>query len=487
MFIESAGALSSFLSTALVVLHFCFIVGFSVRVILKRSSVGVSLSWLLLLTLLPYVGVVLYLLFGERYLGIRYRQRMALLLDSSHRLRLGGRELHFDDWEGHHPMCRSLSNYEMNSSGIPALGGNAIELLESASLTIRSIVKDIDQAQLYCHLEFYIWQAGGLTQGVLDALIRAHQRGVVCRVMLDAVGSQLFFKTGYYEKLVQNGIKVIKACPIGIPPWRLARYDLRNHRKSIIIDGRVAYTGSFNLIDPASFKQDHGVGQWIDVMARMEGPAVNLVDAVFRWYWNIETSDELEIFPRAIHPASDKAIIQVVPSGPDADSESILSALLQAIYSASTSIKIVTPYFVPDISLVQALKIAAKRGVQVDVILPRKVDSFLVRYASRSYFQELLDVGIHIHLYDNGLLHSKCVVVDSEVGFFGTVNMDSRSLWLNFEMTLIVYSRTEAADLVDMIQRYQKDTEILQKDKWKSRPTRYRFFENLIHLFSPLI
>ncbi len=479
--------LSQYSSLGLLLLHITLIICFSIRVILKKFPVGASLSWLLLLNLLPYAGIVLYLLFGERYLGIRYKQRERRLQTSTRMQLENGASLHQKQWHNFHPMSSTLATYELNTTGIPALAGNQLQFFNQANLTIANMIHDIDRAKHYCHLEFYIWHPGGITLGVLDALIRAKQRGVQCRVLLDAVGSQYFFRTGYPTKLTQQGVEIIRACPIGFFPWRLARYDLRNHRKNLIVDGKVAYAGSFNLIDPSCFKQDQGVGEWIDVMARLEGPVVTAIDSIFRWYWNIESGQHLTLASKAMPVAEQGAVIQVIPSGPDNEKESILHTLLQAAYSATESIRIVTPYFVPDTSLAQALIIAARRGVSVEIIVPFEVDSFLVRYASRSYFQELMDAGVAIYFYQGGLLHTKCVILDSSVSFFGTVNMDSRSLWLNFEMTMIIYTKTETLLLTRLFENYLTSSVKLCPTQWRSRPISKRFFENLVHLFSPLI
>jgi|SRR5690554_1998144 len=469
--------------------HLLLVVGFTVRVIMRRLPVGASLAWLLVLTLLPYVGVGLYLLFGERFLGVARKQRARRL-----RERYGldqAREFPHDPdfWVGCHPTSAFLSELEFQSSGIPAIGGNRLHFLESADKTIDSMIRDIRAARQTCHLEFYIWEPGGRPEAVADALVEAAERGVQCRIMLDAVGSAAFFSSSLVKRLRHPLIEIVKACPIGIMPWRLARYDLRNHRKMLVVDNHVAYMGSFNLIDPEFFKRNAGVGAWVDVMARIEGPVVAVFDAVFRWYWNIETDQELPLFllDKPLPTCDSQAIVQVAPSGPDAATESILFTLLQAIYAAEKSVDIVTPYFVPGEALELALKIAARRGVSVRLIVPEKVDSFLVRHASRSYFNGLLRAGVDIYKYENDLLHSKCVVIDETLAFFGTVNLDLRSLWLNFEMTLIVYDPATVKELAHILAAYRRQAWALDMDEWRQRSYLSRFFENITHLLSPLI
>ncbi|WP_339896706.1 cardiolipin synthase [uncultured Gilvimarinus sp.] len=463
------------------------VVAFSVRVIMLRLPVGVSLAWLLVLLLLPYVGVGLYLLFGERFLGVKRSARTARLKRAYLHARRNGPHNHPESWADSHPASQALAQLEYHTSGIPPLGGNRVGFLQGAQDIIDAIVADIDRAEYFCHLEFYIWQSGGLIDRVVEALLAAAARGVQCRIMLDAVGSSVFFSSSALQQLQVPNITVVKACPIRFMPWQLARYDLRNHRKTVVVDNRVAYMGSFNLVDPAHFKVDAGVGQWIDMMARIEGPTVPIFDGVFRWYWNVETNQQLPLLDREIVSLDEPALLQAAPSGPDVAQESILSALLQAIYAAGESIDIVTPYFVPGEALEQALKIAARRGVRVRLTVPEKVDSFLVRHASHSYFSGMLASGVEIYSYRAGLLHTKAVVIDSQLAFFGTVNLDLRSLWLNFEMTMIIYDRPTAAELGRLLEEYRAEAEPLSLQVWRQRSGVSRFFENITHLFSPLI
>lgn len=467
--------------------YFFLVVSMAVRVIMRRLPVGVTLAWILVLIVFPYFGVALYILFGERFLGVKRSQRDARL-----------RFVHLDpasdtlpsapiNWQKYHPSAEPLARLEAFVSGIDPVAGNRVEFIESAATIIDSLVEDIHRAQHYCHIEFYIWQPGGATDKVVEAIERAAKRGVVFRILLDAVGSSMFFGSSQYRRLIACGVSIEKACPIGIIPWQLARYDLRNHRKTVIIDQKVAYMGSFNLVDPRYFKVNAGVGEWIDVMARVEGPAVLHFDAVFRWYWEVESGEALPGSPASFPAEAGSALVQVAPSGPDAAKESILNALLQAIYGARKSVDIVTPYFVPGEALEHALKVAARRGVQVRVLVPEKVDSFLVRYASHSYFSALMDAGVSIATYRKGLLHTKAVVVDDSLAFFGTVNMDLRSLWLNFEMTMIIYDEDTVKHLAAIMASYRQDSTEVQIELWRQRSALSRLLENIIHLVSPLI
>lgn len=484
---DSIWALVSLIQQLLILLHFALVITFAVRVIIQRLPVGASLAWLLVLALLPYIGVALYLLFGERFLGVKHRQRQVRLQQLFNIPALRNATMVEQHWNAFHPASQALAKLEFQTTGIPALGGNSMVFLQTAQDTINRLCEDIRAAQFTCHLEFYIWHPGGIADEVAIALVEAAERGVYCRIMLDAVGSSGFFKSALATTLKHPRIELIKACPIGFIPAGLARYDLRSHRKTVIIDNRVAYVGSFNLIDPSQFKQSLDVGEWIDLMARVEGPLVQVLNAVFLWYWNIETDQSLALLQTPVDIRQDRTVAQVAPSGPDNLNDSILKSLLQGIYSATDSIDIVTPYFVPGEALEQALSIAARRGVTVNLILPKRVDSFLVRHASRSYFSGLMAAGVNILQFEHGLLHTKCVIIDNQLAFFGTVNMDQRSLWLNFEMTLIVYDQPTVQQLAKIVSDYRRLTVPLDPVVWQQRSRISHFFENIMHLMSPLI
>jgi len=270
------------------------------------------------------------------------------------------------------------------------------------------------------------------------------------------------------------------------------RFDLRLHRKIVVIDDAVAYTGSFNLVDPRFFKREAGVGQWVDAMTRIEGPAVFSLNAVFMWDWEIETGHNLKGLPdpakmtiNANHGPA--ASVQVVPSGPGREGDSVHQLLLMSIYAARKELSMTTPYFVPDEAITSALISAARRGVAVTLILPEKNDSRLVHYTCRSHFDELLEAGVRIFGFKGGLLHTKSAVADSEISLFGTVNLDIRSFWLDFEVTLCVYDPQFAQRLRSLQQKYIEHSVEVDPAVWQNRPATERFSENLARLCSPLL
>jgi cardiolipin synthase len=271
----------------------------------------------------------------------------------------------------------------------------------------------------------------------------------------------------------------------------MVRPDLRLHRKIVVIDDEAAYTGSFNLVDPRFFKQDAGVGEWVDAMARLEGPGVIALNALFRWDWEVETGSDLDE-PDAcgVSCAGHRAggtDLQVIPSGPGMTGNMIYHILLMSIYSARREITMTTPYFVPDEAVSTALLTAADRGVEVTVIVPERNDSRLVQYTCRSYFDDMLAAGIRIFQFKGGLLHTKSVVVDGELALFGSVNLDIRSFWLDFEVTLGVYDPDFAQRISALQDKYIQKAVPLDRQIWSRRAGRERFYENLARLASPLL
>ena len=479
------------LFTFMTLVHVLIIIGVSFRVIQVRLPVATSLAWLLLVFFLPLVGAIAYLVLGEKRLGRKFAARSRAI---------SGR---YDSWlqdlppeirsdpQGLSPEARSLSRLAETTVNIPSLSGNRLQLLDAAEPILRSIISDIDRAKKFCHLEFYIWTEGGMADEVGAALLRAAGRGVTCRVLLDAIGSAHFLKGHLLEQLKAGGVEVAFALPVSAISVFKVRPDLRLHRKIVVIDDAAGYTGSFNLVDPRLFKQDAGVGEWVDAMVRLEGPGVLALNALFRWDWEVETGHDLDAQAESGDPSVDlragETDVQVIPSGPGKTGNSIYQLLLMTIYSARREVVITTPYFVPDEAVSTALLTAAERGVKVTIIVPERNDSRLVHYTCRSYFDDMLAAGIRIFGFKGGLLHTKSVVVDRQVALFGSVNLDVRSFWLDFEVTLGVYDPEFSQRLLALQDKYIEDAIPVDLQTWQQRPGKERFIENLARLASPLL
>ncbi|WP_260259229.1 cardiolipin synthase [Vibrio intestinalis] len=476
-----------FVTIASIVLYWILVAGVTLRVVLKRRAVSVSLAWLMVIYIIPIVGVGCYFLFGELNLGRKRAERAKEMLAP------------FAEWfsslndcAAHSPEKFGRHIYRIdelcnNRLGLPALSGNELSLQKSPEAIMRSVIDDIDHAQHSIRMVFYIWHPGGMADEVGNALIRAAERGVEIKLLLDSAGSPRFFRSPWVGKMKAAGIKVVQA--LAVSPWRifLRRLDLRQHRKIIVIDETIGYTGSMNMVDPAYFKQDSGVGQWIDIMVRITGPTVNVLSAVHSWDWEVETGERaFPPTPQCQVQASEHPV-QVVPSGPGMPEYLIYQVLTLAINQANQSVRITTPYFVPSADLLETLKMTAQRGIKVELIIPHKNDSLMVQWASRAFYSELLEAGVKIYEFYGGLLHTKSVVIDEQFCLVGTVNMDMRSLWLNFELTLAIDDQAFTQQMYELQKSYMEQSHVVDMTQWRQRTLYSRFLERVFYLFNPLL
>lgn len=466
-------------------------IGFSLRVIMRKRAPSVSFAWLVVILLIPLGGAVIYLLFGENRLGERRAGRLlkdrSIIKEWSESLR----SKPSINWETVNPECIPLDRQIIATTGIPTMPGNELELIEAADIFFHRLIDDIRRAHSSCYLEFYILSEGGLADELINALIEAGQKGLVCRVLLDSIGSKPFLRSPTAARMRQAGIELVEALPAGIIRALFVRIDLRNHRKIALIDGEIAYTGSQNLVDPRYFRQLEGFGEWVDAMVRITGPVVELLTASFIFDWLLEKKQRLKDYRGTsdIHPVAPagKALVQLAPSGPGYGEDTVHNLLLTTIYAARRELILTTPYFVPDNAILAALKSAAQRGVAVTVIVPEKNDSRLVHYASRARYDALASAGVRIMTFSGGLLHTKTITIDNDFCLFGSVNLDMRSFWLNFEMTLCIYDKEFTCRIRELQQRYLMMATQHDNETFQSRSYGQRFLENIALLVGPLL
>lgn len=446
-----------------------------------RLSSVVALTWLLAIFFLPWVGLGLYLTFGQSRLPPwrlhrleRMPKALAVII---RRLELHPKILHprlDPDLEPAVRLATSLSHFQI-------LGKNTVEVLTDYNGVLERLVTDIDSATDHVHLLFYIFANDPTTTPVIAALERAVQRGVHCRVLLDAFGSKPF-RRALLPKLRAAGVQAYEVMPGGLFSPKSARFDLRNHRKIVVIDGRIGYTGSQNLVT-AKFKE--GL-TYEELVARVTGPVVLQLQFVFAADWFLEVEEILDrdaLYPDPEPTGNTPA--QVLPSGPGYPNlQRLLVALL---YGARERVVITTPYFIPDEPVMQALETAVLRGVEVHLIVSKKMDQLLVGLAQRSYYEDLLDLGVKVHLYRGNFLHAKHLTFDDQVALIGSTNIDIRSFRLNAEVTLLCYDAKVSARLRKVQEEYFKNCEELDSERWRRRRAVVRLLQNLARLFSPLL
>jgi len=450
----------------------------------QRRSAAAARGWLLLIFLLPWPGLILYTLIGRPYLPKRRTALQAkvseLIREEQARRIMPGREVTPElpaNFSHAVTLAQNLGDFQI-------FPGNAIELLDAYDATIGRIVADIDAAEHHVHLLYYIFADDTTGQRVADALVRAIGRGVSCRLLMDGTGSKVALgRMG--TKLRQAGVEVVRLLPASL--WRRftsARIDLRNHRKIVVIDGRVGYVGSQNIID-ADFKRPL---VYEELVVRVTGPVVAELQAVFladRWVETREAIRSARMFPHVGHHGQSMA--QVLPSGPQYPHENNQRFIISLIHAANTRVVITSPYFIPDDPFIQAMTTAVLRGVEVHLVVSKQIDQYLVGLGQRSFYDELLEGGVRIHSYTKRFLHAKHVSIDDCVALIGSSNMDIRSFALNAEVMLVVYDREVVSQLRRIQERYFTDSEEVSAERWRNRPIVYRMLQNTARLADSLL
>lgn len=474
------------------------LIGWGIRVVMvtvvlrRQFAPGASVAWLGIVFLHPYIGLALYMLVGESRLGPhrteRRRQITARFRDPA---RHPGRLPHQTRPDAEPPYQPMVLQAE-KISDLPVLGGNQLDFLPDAAEFLQRLVADINAAKQHVHLLYYIFACDRTASIVADALMQAVRRGVHCRVLADALASRTcFHRNGLGPKLIAAGVEVIPALPVASLRRRLARMDLRNHRKLAIIDGRIAFAGSHNIINP-----DYGGRRgnpWIDLSARFTGPIVGELASIFAEDWAFETDQEIEIpYPDSTNApspngAADDVLAQVVPTGPTEPDETYRRLLLAAIQSSRRELILTTPYFVPDETTLLSLMMAADRGVAVKLILPQTADHFFAAAAGRAHYLSLLRSGVEIHLYKPALLHAKTTTVDDAFALFGSANLDVRSFSLNFELSIMLYGKTITERLRTIQKQYLSQSIQLNLADWEHRPMVSELTDRAVSLLSPLL
>ncbi|MBU3594679.1 cardiolipin synthase [Polynucleobacter sp. 71A-WALBACH] len=471
------------------IVHAVIVILFGFRLISVRRPVGVVLAWFLIVILLPLVGIGLYILIGERPVGRKLTRKIIRMDKEYADITASMRQRYQSDKQLLPVEGRALSLLAESKNGSPVIAGNQIELFTSSLSILQYFIDEINQAKNTLHLEFYIWALGGDADRVGEALIAAAKRGVVCKVLLDSLGSKDWFKSSWPARFRNAGIQVTEALPIQIGRFQFRRADLRLHRKIFVIDNTIVWTGSMNMVDPRTFKQDSGVGEWVDAMVRIQGPVASQFELTFSFDWSVDNPKIGHFSEVAPAPAATEGqvLAQEFSSGPVYRDDILYQVLLSAIMDAREELTITTPYFGPDDGLIQALMAAAGRGVKVTLIVPKLNDSTLVAWSSRSFYADLMSAGINIAEFHGGLLHTKSLLIDKRIAIFGSVNFDQRSLRLNFEISLIVYNDEFCAKLETLIESYLAQSDMVDPARWAKRPRWHVLLENAAHLASPLL
>lgn len=479
----------STVSYVIMLLYVLMMAATAVAIIVDKRDPVKSLSWIVVLVTLPVVGFLLYLIFGQ---NLRRRRKLTLK-EAAMRSRRGKvaskqmvevNNLHFDIFPS---IQRNLNIVKLliNNNLAPITIDNDLEILKDASDTLSSLLKELTKAEQFIHMEYYIIEKGEMWSAIVSVLKERAAKGVEVKIIFDYVGSWGMKKRDVHE-LRSYGIEVEMFMPVIFP--RLARrINYRNHRKIVVIDGKVGFTGGINIAD-RYIKGLPEIGLWRDTHLKITGGALMSLETIFVADWAFCCGEKLELL-NYVETAEYQGTcgVQIASSGPDSDWASIMQAFFLAITTAKEHIYISTPYFIPNTAILTALKVAAMSGVEVCLLIPKKADSKLTYWATRSYIAELLDAGVKVYQYLLGFNHSKIIMIDSVFSSIGTVNMDVRSFEDNFEVAAMIYDREKTTELEAQFLDDIRGSELISRSEWAKNPRITNLYEGLARLMSPLL
>ncbi len=476
---------------SLLLVNYLLVIGLSVFIVLKNYNPTKTLSYIFALAAFPFLGLLVYYffgidyrknkIFGKKYLTDniklqKWRARFAMDADAQDTFR---------DQVG----AGIFKVYELlvrNQSAVLTFE-NSIQLLHSGEDKFAKLKEDIQAATSHIHLEYFVAFDDRVGRPLLELLCKRAEEGVQVRFIYDGVGSSLSRATK--RRLTDSGVQHYAFMPVLFTKFT-SKFNYRDHRKIVVIDGRISYVGGINIRQ----RYDNNMNNdryWRDTHLRIDGPATGSLQKLFLLTWDFvsgnTSSVTADLFPE-IKPTSKKPVaVQIAASGPDSDWANIMEAIFTAINRARKYIYITTPYMIPNTSILTALTTAARSGVDIRILIPYQSDSWAAQYATDSYIETLLKSGIRIFRYTKGFLHSKTFVMDDRLCSVGTANLDYRSFSINFEVNALLYDRELALELKDTFLSDLQESEEVEIQRWMKRGFRRKLQESVNRLWAPLL
>lgn len=474
----------------------------SMTIILENRDPSKTMTWLLIFILLPGVGLIIYAIFGRnlRKRKMLKTQKLASNIKEENLFENLKEieelvKLEKESINQNKILADSEENYAkkkvvsllLNTGMFPFTTNNNVEVYRDGNEKFEKLIKDIKEAKDHIHLEYFIIKDSSIGRKIKDALVEKAKEGVKIRIIYDDVGCwRCWFYRKFFNEMRQCGIQIEPFIPDKFPMLG-GKLNYRNHRKIVVIDGTIGYTGGINIGDEYIGKNKK-FGYWRDTHIRIEGTSTYMLQMIFLIDWYYTTKEV--ILDKKYLPQVDycgDSMIQVVASGPDSDWEAIHYAYFSAISQAKKNIYIETPYFIPDESILRALKSAALSGVDVRIIFPKIADHKIVNTASYSYFGDILRSGGRVYLYTKGFIHSKVVIIDDKIFSTGSANMDLRSFMLNFEINAFIYDKEVIKVVTEDFFEDIKNSEELTNEDYNDRKIVKKIKESIARLFSPIL
>jgi len=471
------------------ILYFLTVVFIAILIILENRNPEKTISWILVLVLLPFIGIVIYLFFGQEYRKTKMYSRKGLKdLEKLRNLTLEQLdnlpENQFQISDKLYSKKRMMNLLLSNSNAI-LTNNNEIQILRNGAETFPEIFRVMEQAKHHIHLEYYIIENDRIGNYLRELLIRKATEGVEARLIFDDVGSWEL-KKKFIRSMSDAGVKVDCFMKVRFP-MLTSRVNYRNHRKILVVDGETAFVGGLNFADRY---QDGvpGIGPWRDTHLKVIGGGATALQIIFMADWYFVSKEILkgEVYFKPFESGNGK-LVQMTASGPDSDWESIGQAYFAAIASATDYVYISTPYLMPTDDIVTALKTSALGGIDVRIIVPGLSDAITPKWGTNSYIEELLEAGVKIYFYKAGFTHSKVIVADGVFSSVGTANLDFRSLETNFEVNAMIYDEEIAGVLTDQFLEDQEKSELIILQEWQKRPRLNKIKESFARILSPML
>jgi len=477
------------LPSLVTILYFLTVVFTAILIILENRNPQKTISWILVLVLLPFIGIVIYLFFGQEYRknkmysrkGLKHLERLRnLTLEQLDNLPKN----HFQINEKLYSKKR-LMNLLLSNSNAILTNDNKIQILHNGAETFPEIFRTMEEAKHHIHLEYYIIENDRIGNYLRELLIRKAQEGIEVRLIFDDVGSWEL-KKKFIRSMSDAGVKVDCFMKVRFP-MLTSRVNYRNHRKILVVDGETAFVGGLNFADRY---QDGvpGIGPWRDTHLKVTGGGATALQIIFMADWYFVSKEILkgEDYFKPFVSGNGK-LVQMTASGPDSDWESISQAYFVAISSATDYVYISTPYLMPTDDIVTALKTSALGGIDVRIIVPGLSDAITPKWGTNSYVEELLEAGVKVYFYKAGFTHSKVIVSDGVFSSVGTANLDFRSLETNFEVNAMIYDEEIAKVLTNQFLEDQEKSELVILEEWQKRPRINKIKESFARILAPML
>ncbi|MCB9227779.1 MAG: cardiolipin synthase [Chitinophagales bacterium] len=474
------------------ILYVLFVIGVCLKIIFDTDSPSKSIAYILFIIIVPIIGVAFYFAVGFNYKKHKIYSKK-IISDKKQFEEINQRiidytsvynnifEQEFDS------AYTGISKMLYNDTGMLNTKHNEVQLLVNGEEKYPELLSSLKNAKNHIHIEYYIYDNDTIGNEIADILIAKAKEGLEVRMIYDDFGSNKI-RRKFVKRLKENGVEVYPFFKILFINFA-NRLNYRNHRKIVVIDGHIGFVGGINIAD--NYDNTRNNSYWRDTHLKIVGESVSFLQSIFIADWNFCSGKKIEIKNEYFNLSEDKSKqetwTQIVPSGPDSENPAIYYTYLQALHIAQEKILITTPYFIPSVDFIAALKMAVLRGVEVILLIPGKGDSLFVNIASQSFYEDLLKNGIKIFRYKKGFVHAKTMVVDDVLSLVGTANLDNRSFNLNFEINALVYNKDFAMKLAKTFYSDLENSYELTYDRWLNRPFYIKIFEKISKLFSALL